>query len=211
MPVAHRDGRIEMRFHSNWKAFTCTAVCCLGIILNSQPGVSFRPKLTVHQHTVYKLPNLSLICPAVLCVWVNGALRKSLVLICAVLLLGEHWSEALATTSCWYYPFPESENNCWCVSDCVFDSEGCGDTLPVLTCCSTINIQLYYSILSKGSILDFRFLEFFFLFCFFWKVHFWKFKHSVTVSFQALILVYIGIFWTCNGGMKVTSSMKNTN
>lgn len=149
MPVAHGDGRMEMRFHSNRKAFTHEhkVICCLGILLNLQPGASFGPKLTVSEHTINS-PNLSLICPAVLCVWVNGAQRKSLVLICVVLLLREHWSKALATTSCWYYPFPEPENNCLCVSDCVFDREGCGDnTLPLLTCCSTaytINIQLYY-------------------------------------------------------------------
>ncbi len=84
VPVAHRDGRIEMRFHSNGKPFTYIAICFLGIILNSQPGASFGPKLTVHQHTVYKLPKRTLICPAVLCVWVNGALRTSFVLIYAV-------------------------------------------------------------------------------------------------------------------------------
>lgn len=125
---------MEMRFHSNRKAFTHerTVICCLGILLNLQPGASFGPELTVSEHTINS-PNLSLICPAVLCVRVNGAPRKSLVLICTVLLLREHWSKALATTSCWYYPFPEPENNCLCVSDCVFDREGCGDTTLCLS------------------------------------------------------------------------------
>lgn len=99
---------------------THTVICCLGILLNSSAAWSKFWAQTYWVNTHYiKSPNLSLICPAVLCVWVNSVLRKSLVLICAVLLLREHWSKALAATSCWYYPFPEPENNCLCVSVCL--------------------------------------------------------------------------------------------
>lgn len=113
---------MEMRFHSNWKAFSHTHTHLLPWYspqqLRSLEQVLGPNLLWVNTHYI-KSPNLSLICPAVLCVWVNSVLRKSLVLICAVLLLREHWSKALAATSCWYYPFPEPENNCLCVSVCL--------------------------------------------------------------------------------------------
>lgn len=137
---------MEMRFHSNWKPFTLTHSHLLPWYspqqLHSLEQVWSPNLLWVNTHYINS-PNLSLICPAVLCVWVNGALRKSLVLICAVLLLREHWSKALATTSCWYYPFPEPENNCLCVSDWVFDREGCGNTTLCLF--SHVVLQLIQS------------------------------------------------------------------